>query len=662
MADAPNALVLNVDDYEPGRYARTQVLQKAGFAVREAATGAEALSLTAAEGPDIVLLDINLPDINGFEVCRRLKTDPATARVPVLHLSSTFVTAGYRVIGLEGGADAYLTEPVEPPVLVATVNALLRMRHAEEAAQTLVRRWQATFDALADGVATLNATGAILQCNPAFERLFAKSAAEMVGSDVRDLWRRTGVAREELPLTRLLVSHRRETADLGQDGRWFHVTADPMLDERNTLLGAVYVVTDITDRKAADEARAGSLAREMAARREAEAANRAKDEFLATLSHELRSPLNAILGWCRMLGGKTLDEAGTERALETIERNVRLQAQLIDDLLDVSRIITGKLNLAVRPVDLPAIIEAALESVEAAARAKGIRLEPTLHLAAPPVLGDPGRLQQVLWNLLSNAVKFTPAGGRIFIGLDRTDSHARIMVGDTGQGINRSFLPYVFDRFRQAETSAARSHGGLGLGLAIVRHLVELHGGTVEAHSSGEGQGATFTVLLPFQPPMLEPRSAESHRGNVEGEFPPALEGLRVVVVDDDADTRALLQAMLERGGATVSTAGSAREALATISAAEPDVLVCDIGMPGEDGYELIRQVRQRPREQHGSIPAVALTAYARREDVGRALKAGYQVHLAKPVDPQALARVVAALGRRGEDRPAAQPPDAAPL
>jgi PAS domain S-box-containing protein len=649
MADSPNVLVLNVDDYEPGRYARTQVLQNAGFVVREAATGAEALSLIASEGPDIVLLDINLPDINGFEVCRRLKTDPATARVPVLHLSSTFVTAGYRVIGLEGGADAYLTEPVEPPVLVATVNSLLRMRHAEEAARTLARRWQSTFDALADGVATLSATGVVIQSNPAFHRMFNKPAGEILGHDVRDLWLRAGVSRRDLPFTRLLESRRRESADLRLDDRWFHVTADPMLDERGALLGAVYVVTDVSARKDAEEERGQLLDREMEARREAEAANRAKDEFLATLSHELRSPLNAMLGWCRMLRGKTLDETGTERALETIERNVHLQTQLIDDLLDVSRIITGKLSLAVGPVDLATVTEAALESVEAAARAKGIRLEPTIHPAVPPILGDSGRLQQVLWNLLSNAVKFTPSGGRVFMRLDRTASHARITVRDTGQGIRSSFLPYVFDRFRQAETSAARSHGGLGLGLAIVRHLVELHGGAVEARSEGEGRGATFTVLLPFQPPMLESRSTQRHPAGVEGEPLAALDGITVLIVDDDGDTRALLRAMLEGSGAVVSTAASTREALSAISLAKPDVLICDIGMPGQDGYELIRQVRQLPEKQHGSIPAVALTAYARREDVGRAIQAGYQVHLAKPVDPQGLARVVAALGRRGE-------------
>jgi PAS domain S-box-containing protein len=655
MADSASVLVLNVDDYEPGRYARTQVLQNAGFAVREAATGAEALNLVAAEGPDVVLLDINLPDISGFEVCRRLKTDPATARVPVLHLSSTFVTAGYRVIGLEGGADAYLTEPVEPPVLVATVNALLRMRHAEEAARTLARRWQGTFDALADGVATLSASGTVLQCNPAFLRLFGQPAREIVGSDVRGLWVRVGVNREDLPFTRMLGSRRRESADLRLDDRWFHVTADPMLDGRGALLGAVYVVTDVSDRKDAEEERARLLHGEREARQEAEAANRAKDEFLATLSHELRSPLNAMLGWCRMLRRRVLDEATTERALETIERNVRLQTQLIDDLLDVSRIITGKLSLAVRPVELPAVIDATLESVEAAARAKGIRLERTLHPAVPPILGDPGRLQQVLWNLLSNAVKFTPAGGRVFVRLDRSTSHARILVGDTGQGIQPSFLPYVFDRFRQAETSAARAHGGLGLGLAIVRHLVELHGGTVEAHSEGEGRGATFTVLLPVQSHLPESRSplpesmwAEGSPVGMKGESLPALDGITVLIVDDDGDTRALLRTMLEGCGATVRAAGSAREALSAISSATPDVLICDIGMPGQDGYELIRQVRQLPGTPRGPIPAVALTAYARREDAGRAIEAGYQLHLAKPVDPLALAQVVAALSAGG--------------
>jgi CheY-like chemotaxis protein/anti-sigma regulatory factor (Ser/Thr protein kinase) len=353
-----------------------------------------------------------------------------------------------------------------------------------------------------------------------------------------------------------------------------------------------------------------------------------------------------MLGWSRMLRGKTLDEAGTTRALDTIERNIHLQVQLIEDLLDVSRIITGKLRPEARPVDLPAVIRGALESVEAAAHAKGIQVEARLDASAGPVLGDAGRLQQIVWNLVSNAVKFTPRGGRVRVHLDRTDRYARITVSDTGVGISPAFLPYVFDRFRQAETSAARVHGGLGLGLAIVRHLVELHGGRVEAHSQGEGKGATFTVVLPFQPGVLEPRAPEPSWTGAQGGGRPALDGLAVVVVDDEPDTRVLLQAVLERCGATVTVAASASEALAAIGAATPHVLVCDIGMPNEDGYELIRRIRRLPKEQGGTLPAVALTAYARREDVGRALEAGYQVHVAKPVDPEGLVRVIAALVR----------------
>ena len=386
---------------------------------------------------------------------------------------------------------------------------------------------------------------------------------------------------------------------------------------------------------------------------EAERANRMKDEFLATVSHELRTPLTAILGWAHMLRTGQFGGDSVLKAFETIERNARAQSQLIDDLLDVSRIITGKLRIDVRQLDPNSFVEAAVEAVRPAAEAKGVRVQKIMDTGVVTVSGDPVRLQQVVWNLLSNAIKFTPRGGRVQVRLERVNSHIEIAVTDTGAGIAPDFLPHVFDRFRQADQRTTRQHGGMGLGLAIVRHLVELHGGTVRAESAGEGQGATFTVLLPVAP--VYQAAAEGVRVHPAArETLPSfdcadrLDGLRVLVVDDERDTRELLQAGLGQCGAEVTVAGSAAEALAAMRAAAPDLLISDIGMPEEDGYTLIRRVRALPAEGGGRVPAIALTAYARVEDRMQALRAGYQMHVPKPVEMAELVAVAASLALRG--------------
>jgi PAS domain S-box-containing protein len=384
-------------------------------------------------------------------------------------------------------------------------------------------------------------------------------------------------------------------------------------------------------------------------RAEAEEANRTKDEFLATLSHELRTPLTAMLGWTRMLRMKELDAETSERALETVERNARVQAQLIEDLLDVSRIITGKLRLDVRPMELMPVIDAAIDAVRPAAAAKNIELQTALDPLAGPVSGDPNRLQQVVWNLLSNAVKFTARGGQVKVGLERADSHVEVVVSDTGQGIKPDFLPYVFDRFRQADGSTTRLHGGLGLGLAIVRHLIELHGGTVRAESPGEGQGATFKIQLPLLPVLnadfrLRNEDRSSEESATRNPHSAILEGLRVLVVDDEEDARHLITTVLERQGAEVFAVGSAREALGALEREMPDVLISDIGMPEEDGFALIRQVRVRGPERGGGIPAAAVSAYVGEDNRQQALAAGFQLHVDKPVDPQELIEVVRSL------------------
>ena len=388
--------------------------------------------------------------------------------------------------------------------------------------------------------------------------------------------------------------------------------------------------------------------------RQAEESSRLKEEFLATISHELRTPLSAILGWARMLRMGQLSEENAAKALDTIERNARAQAQLVDDLLDVSRIITGKLRMDVQPADPNSFIDAAVEAVRPAAEAKGVRVQKVIDTGAISIPGDPVRLQQVVWNLLSNAIKFTPRGGRVQIRSERVNSHLEIVVSDTGQGISQDFLPHVFDRFRQADQKTSRQHGGMGLGLAIVRHLVEMHGGSVRAMSDGEGQGSTFTVMLPISPVYRVDSSGGRVHPAARDLLPPleddcadSLKGLRILVVDDEADTRELLKQGLEYCGAKVIVLGSAAEALDTLVAKVPDILISDIGMPGIDGYDLIRQVRGLPPDRGGKIPAIALTAYTRTEDRLQSLRAGYDMHVPKPVELAELVAVAATVVRR---------------
>jgi signal transduction histidine kinase len=380
-------------------------------------------------------------------------------------------------------------------------------------------------------------------------------------------------------------------------------------------------------------------------------ANRLKDEFLATLSHELRTPLTSILAWARLLRTEKLDEVTCARAYEIIERNAKSQAKLIEDLLDVSRIITGKLRLDVHPIELTALLKAAVEIISPAADAKSVGLDSVLDAGVGMVSGDSSRLQQVVLNLLSNAVKFTPKGGQILVRLERAGSQARIVVSDSGKGIGPAFLPYVFERFRQADGSSARPHSGLGLGLAISRHLVEMHGGTIRAASRGEGQGATFTVELPLTDYQARPTEPLKGDENFAPRIPTSslLGGLRVLVVDDEPDARELLTVTLSQAGAQVTATASCAEAVKTLVQLEHDVLISDIGMPDQDGYALIRKVRLLDPEQGGRIPAVALTAYAGNEDRARALSAGFQRHVAKPVDPAKLTEVVADLAGRAQ-------------
>ena len=507
-----------------------------------------------------------------------------------------------------------------------------------------------------DVIVSKTLDGTITSWNPAAERTFGYTAAEAVGQNIRLIIPADRWSEEDTVLARIRKGERVdhfETIRRAKDGRLINVSLviSPVKDKSGKIVGASKVARDITERKAIEQERERLLALERESRERAEEASRLKDEFLAVVSHELRSPLNAIMGWASLLRARELDEP-TASAIETILRNAQTQNQLIGDLLDVSRIVSGQLRLNIRPFELVSVIKAAIEVIRPSAEAKSIRIHTQLDPAAGPVTADPDRLQQIFWNLLSNAVKFTPAGGRVQVRLQRVDSHAEFTVSDTGKGIDPKLLPHIFERFRQGDSSTTREYGGLGLGLAIVRHLVELHGGVVHAHSAGEGEGAEFVVELPVavtkrrvasaDRTAATPSAGEGLRGKM-----PVLDGLRILFVDDERDAREVVRAIFRETGAEVATASNVEEALQVLESFKPAVLVSDIGMPGEDGFDLIRRVRALPADRGGTIPAIALTAFARTQDRLRVLSAGYQMHVPKPLEPLELAIVVASLTRR---------------
>jgi len=452
----------------------------------------------------------------------------------------------------------------------------------------------------------------------------------------------------ELAATALRVSHTRDYAIRAE--KYGEDELGQLTDNFNEMMDQIQ--RKDAEIQQAHNQREAVLERERSARAEAERVSRMKDEFVATLSHELRTPLTAILGWAQMMRRPNFDARENEQGLEIIERNARVQTQIIEDLLDMSRIISGKIRLDVQRINLVEVIEAAMSTVRPAAEAKNIRLHDTLDPTVGMVRADPGRLRQVLWNLISNAIKFTGRDGRVEVSLTHRNGQALIVVRDTGQGIKPEFLPFVFDRFRQADSSSTRRHGGLGLGLAIVKQLVELHGGSVRAHSEGEGQGSAFHLEFPLAGPVetSEPDESPSDRSkewNAGTESTARLNEIRVLVVDDEPDARSLVMRILRNGQASVMSAGSVEEAMEIVRTHRPHVIVSDIGMPGEDGYSLIRRVRGLSDAQLAGTPAIALTAFARSEDRTRALLAGYQMHLSKPVEPSELTVTVASLAGR---------------
>jgi len=528
----------------------------------------------------------------------------------------------------------------------------INLARPNETLRTSEMRYRRLFESARDGILILNAdTLRITDVNPFMFELLNYTRDEFME---KELWE-IGVFKDkaasqeafrELQLTGYL---RYENLPLQtKEGKLREVEFVSNVYDEGSHRVIQCNIRDITDRKRAEEERKLLLESAQAARAEADVANSIKDEFLATLSHELRTPLTSILGWSHLLDNGKLDEEAAKRAVETIVRNAEAQKLLIDELLDISRIIIGKLRLDVGPVQLAPMLESIVDGMRPAADARNIQLRTALDQSVDPIFGDPDRLQQVFWNLLSNAIKFTSQGGKVLVRLERSDSNLEITISDTGQGIARELLPYVFDRFRQSDSSSSRTHGGLGLGLAIVRQLVELHGGTVSAESPGEGEGSTFKVRLPVRSVRQEPDDRANSVVKIPDEVStkpvPSLDGMNVLVVDDDWDSRELVTVVLKASGAEVVSVTSAIEALRELALRRFDVLLSDVGMAEMDGYALISQIRQLPAERGGTIPAGALTAYAGIENQRRALSAGYQMHIPKPIGPSELVTAVARL------------------
>lgn len=601
---------------------------------------------------DLILIDYPLAEFNGIEAISYLPEQNLTIPVIIIsHSNRVSIAVDY----MKAGAAGYLLhEQVSqlPHVIkqaleaknsesqdtvdstdlkqqlqaqTATVAKLSEQSQQENLEKEQIKaaliksetQFQVLISKNPDGIIVIDANGIVRFINPAALSLFNREEDELlgqvlgfpvVGEDNTEVDVRTGTGESRVAQMRVVKI------------------------EWQGKKGYLVSLRDVTQQKQVEQERIQLLEK-------AEAANRIKDEFLAIVSHELRTPLNPILGWSKLLRTRKLDQDKVDQALETIERNASLQAQLIDDLLDVSRILRGKLSLQTLRVDLVRVIQAAIETMRLAAAAKSIEIDTQLDSRVGFVSGDPNRLQQVVWNLLSNAVKFTPRGGRITVRLQAIDSHAQIQVSDTGQGISPDFFPYIFDYFRQENSTTTRSVGGLGLGLAIVRHLIELHGGRVEAESEGIGQGATFTVTLP----LMSDSPINTHKSSPDDEGLDLTE-VTVLLVEDEVDTLDLLTIILESYGARVKGVTSANEALAVFSQGQPDVLISDIGMPGMDGYELIRQVRELSPDRGGLVPAIALTAYAGETDLERALSAGFNRHISKPVEPDQIVDAIATL------------------
>ncbi|AFZ25911.1 PAS/PAC sensor hybrid histidine kinase [Cylindrospermum stagnale PCC 7417] len=717
MAFDAKVNILLVDDHSENLLALEAILQSLGQNLVRATSGAQALRCLLSQDFAVILLDVQMPDMDGFETATLIRQRERSHFTPIIFLTAFSTSDSMVFKGYSLGAVDYLFKPLDSEILRSKVAAFVDLfqktaeveRQAAElmAVNAQLRKSEEQFRSLSAcspvGIFLTDIAGRCTYTNPRYQSILGLNPTESLAAD---WWQSLYPEDQPQALAEWFICIRegreysREFRILTPAGilRWVSLRSSPMFSDQGEVVSYVGTIEDISDRQQAEEERT-KLIREQAALKEAKAANRMKDEFLATLSHELRTPLNSILGWSKLLRNRKLDPKAITRALETIERNALLQEQLIEDILDVSRIIRGKLYLNLCSINLVSVIEAAVDTVRLQAEAKNILFNflivstdtakpKTITLQdkeeftpsvppssssfavslAPPSLpflvsGDPDRLQQVVWNLLTNAIKFTAEGGRVEIKLSAVShpetqqtaqSYAQIQVSDTGIGIKPDFLAYVFDRFRQADGSTTRTQTGLGLGLAIARHLVELHGGSIHADSPGEGLGATFTVKLPLlnvedSLPVEESSLTKQTEATLEPNSPKLLhplplDNLLVLVVDDDPDTRHFLTIALEESGARVTAVDSVDQALSKIQQYPPDILISDIGMPTEDGYTLIRRLRRLEAEQGSQIPAIALTAYAREEDSTEALAAGFNMYASKPVELTTLINMVTKL------------------
>jgi PAS domain S-box-containing protein len=628
--------ILVVDDNPAALYATGRILRSAGYEVSEAATGSAALA--AAKHADLVVLDVNLPDMDGFEVCRRLRAMPETAQLPVLHLSATFTQNTDFTLGLEAGADSYLTRPVEAPVLLATVRTLLFARNADYIRRGLDAKLRTIFKLAPIAIAMTDKQLKYESINPAFCEMTGYSAAELIGLPA------TAVFGEAVKALELKI-HGDVQRDSPQPERVSVSRKDGTLMQvelrmaSEDITGArILVISDISERLRAERDREDRLQRERAARTEAERSNRQKEEFLAMLSHELRNPLSAILGWSTLLGKMADLPMPARRAAEAIERNSRLQSQMIADLLDYAGITFGKMRLTPSTVDPYPIVREALDVVSTSALTRHIEIQASFDDERLAIEGDPARLQQVVLNLLSNAIKFSSEGSTVEVGASRVNEHFRLVVADHGRGISADFLPHIFERFSQQDASSTKRFGGLGLGLAIVKQIVELHAGSVEVASAGEGLGATFSISIPLSAKSTLPAERDSQRLRSLD-----LSGVVALVVEDDKDARELTKRILTDAGARVVEAHNAESALRGAADSGANFLISDIGMADIDGYNLVRSFRSQGLGAD-VLPAIALTAFARLQDRQDALAAGFQDHLVKPVDPATLILRIASL------------------
>lgn len=632
--------ILVVDDNPATSYSTARTFRAAGFMTAEASTGTEALTMSL-DGVSVIVLDVHLPDIDGFEVSRRLRENPKTKSLPVVHLSAAFIDDKDKAAGLNSGADAYLTHPAEPPILIATVQALIRARLAEDQVRKSEAKFRAIYTEAESGIALVDSSGGFVETNPAMLRMLGRASEDVIGHKIWEF-----ATEESTQLVRALVE--REDSAVGQ---WREVFSLTVPDKDDVFLEwtmsqhiepglRVGIVTNISARMKFQEQRERLLDREKAARTIAEQHSQTKDNFIAILSHELRNPLNAIQMAVDVLLAKN---AAPEMVggLQMIKRNVNSQARIIADILDMSRLSSGKMALERELIDPTTLISTSIEAMKSAINNRQLKVNVDMVSATKQVWLDATRFQQIFWNIFGNAIKFSEPGGSVAVSLANHKQVLTLVIQDHGKGIEQEFLKTIFDKFTQGVTPGNRSHGGLGLGMTIVNELTHLHGGTVRVESEGLGQGTKVTVEIPIVSALSEDNKMDINTQYRDNDVD--LSGVDILVVEDEPQNREMLSLILKDRGAHVRTAGSYDEALKALTEAKPDLIVSDVGLPGRDGYELIYEIRRRESVALGScrIPAIAVTAFGRSEDISRALAVGFDAHLAKPLNALDLLAVV---------------------